>query len=339
MFAGLIGNKAIGELIEGLLNRDRLPQSSIFLGVDGIGKKQFAIETAQALVCENSKVACGRCSPCKRATRFSLPKSGNKKDYESVYFSDHPDVGMVIPNKQTLYIDAIRDLEREANFRPFEAKKRIFIIEEAEKMSQGAANALLKTLEEPTKTTCIILITSKISKLLPTIRSRCQTFRFAPIPDSEIASFLFESKNYSSADSQLVARVAKGSISAALDLSPEELRIERDQFIELIERAAGGKNYSSLLKISESIADQDSAFLYDQTLSRLEDLVRDCWLIENGFEFDIIEDYERIEEVASKIGKQRLAFWITDIVEVRENLQFNLNRKVASDSLIVALAG
>jgi len=174
-----------------MVSEKRVPQALIFAGRDGIGKKCFALEIARSFVCTAriEGMPCNECPACVRSNQFNLPTSGKKSDYEQVYFSGHPDIGMIVPNKNAIYIDAVRDLEAEAHFLPYEGRARVFILDEAEKLGlsqKNAANALLKTLEEPPPTTHIILITSKPSTILQTINSRCQTIRFSPVSDKEI---------------------------------------------------------------------------------------------------------------------------------------------------------
>src|SRR4030088_1864502 len=119
---------------------------------------------------------------------------------------------MVRPHKQIIRVKPMRELEREANFRPFEGAARVFIVEDADNMNDQASNALLKTLEEPPPTSHLILTTSNPTALLPTIRSRCQTIRFAPIPRAAIESFLIEEKRLSTSNAELLSRTSGGSL-------------------------------------------------------------------------------------------------------------------------------
>src|SRR5207249_8857117 len=123
-----------------------------------------------------------------------------KDNNERMIWSEHGDVAMVRPYKQIIRVKPMRELEREANFRPFEGAARVFIVEDADYMNESAAAALLKTLEEPPPTSHLILTTSNPTALLPTIRSRCQTIRFAPIPREAIEAFLIEEKKLPTAD-------------------------------------------------------------------------------------------------------------------------------------------
>lgn len=169
----LVGNKAVGATLRRFVATSRVPNALLFTGPDGVGKKQFAVELARGLVCTavDRSEACGHCAACKRAGEVSIPtfEKGDESDY--VFFSQHPDVGMVVPFRRNLRVGAIRALEREANFRPYEASARIFIVDDADKMNDAAANALLKTLEEPPSTSHIILIAARADTLLATIRS------------------------------------------------------------------------------------------------------------------------------------------------------------------------
>ena len=170
----------------------------LFTGEEGIGKSRFALELAKSFLCQNPAdgEACDKCPACRRADNFTVPNptDKNKDEFKKVFFSEHSDVGKVVPYKRTILVDAIRNLEMEANFRPYEAEARFFIIDPADKMNDEAANALLKTLEGPPATSHIFLVTSRPLKLLPTIRSRCQTLRFARLTRRKLKISAFDKK-------------------------------------------------------------------------------------------------------------------------------------------------
>src|SRR5260221_2051995 len=221
MFKKLIGNEHVKQTLSRLLSTGRVSNSLLFAGDEGVGKRQFALELAKAFVCKepSNHQACGACTACGRGDVFDFPTSYKGDDYEQVFFSKHPDIGVVIPFKRNVRINAIRDLEREANFRPYESQARFFIIDDAEKMQDAAANAMLKTLEEPPPTTYIFLITSRPDSLLPTIRSRCQTIRFAPVAADEIEKFLIDEKAFTFDEARLAARLSRGSIGRAVSIN------------------------------------------------------------------------------------------------------------------------
>src|SRR4030081_355021 len=219
MFSTLIGNPEVKESLRRLLSGGRVPGSMLFTGDEGIGKKLFALELAKALNCRqrNGVEACDECASCKRISRYTFPPFGkDDDDKERMIWSEHADVAMVRPFKQIIRVKPMRELEREANFRPFEGAARVFVVEDADTMNDIAANALLKTLEEPPPTSHLILTTSNPTALLATIRSRCQTIRFAPIPREAIETFLIEEKKLPTADAALLSRTAGGSLGRAL---------------------------------------------------------------------------------------------------------------------------
>jgi len=342
MFEELIGNDRVKTSLARLVEKDRIPHSLLFVGQNGLGKKRFAIEISKAFVCQkmNGYTPCGSCSACTRVTKFVFPTSGEKKDYEKVFFSEHPDIGMVISNKQTIYIGAIRKLELEANYRPYESKARVFIINEAEKMTPQASNALLKTLEEPAKTTYIFLISSRPTSLLSTIRSRCQTIRFAPIGKSEIESLLFNRHNYSSEDAKLVANLSGGSIGTALSIDLENYRESRKKMGEVLECIINRRGYSVLLKKAEEMNEAKDRDEYEKHLEILLSLIRDLFLLGPGLESSNIVNTDimsALRDLSKKAQTAKLLSWINEIEKLRRNLSFNLNRKIAADALFMKL--
>jgi DNA polymerase III subunit delta' len=231
MLTKLLGNNHIKDAFRQMLSKERVPRSLLFVGENGVGKRLFALELAKAFLCQNpiDFQACDSCSACKRATNFNLPNSTEKDDNEKIFFSEHADIGFIRQAGKFITVKQIRELERESNFRPYEGKARFFIIDNADKMSELSQNALLKTLEEPSITTHIFLITSRPMSLLQTIRSRCQMIRFAPINGSEIEQFLVENNGIADDDAKLLSRLSLGSIGRAISLDLTKFRDQRDK--------------------------------------------------------------------------------------------------------------
>src|SRR6266480_2782754 len=218
MFSRLIGNDEVKESLRHLLVSRRVPGSLLFTGHEGVGKKLFALELAKAMNCRHrvGVEACDECSSCKRISRSTFPPFGkDEDDKERLIWSEHADVAMARPYKNIIRVKVMRELEREANFRPFEGAARVFIVEDADTMNDQAANALLKTLEEPPPASHLILTTTNPTALLATIRSRCQVIRFAPIAAEQIEQFLVEQKTVSAGDAALLARTSQGSFGRA----------------------------------------------------------------------------------------------------------------------------
>jgi DNA polymerase-3 subunit delta' len=337
----LIGNRTAQGILERLVAARRVPNALLFAGPEGVGKKQFAIQLAQTFVCSSPAAgACGSCPACLRAQTFVIPSFEKGEESDRVFFSQHPDVGMVVPFRRNLRIGAIRALEREANFRPFEASARLFIVDDADKMSDAPANALLKTLEEPPATSHIVLIASRADSLLPTIRSRCQPIRFGPVAPEEIEPLLTETHGFSPEDATLAARVSGGSVGRALNIVPASFRTQRSAMLDVLQAAASGDR-RSLLSGSDEMADARNKDEYEEKLAILRGLVHDAWLLRNGvsnselLNIDIVADLERL---SASIPAPALSEWLAAIETLNENFAVNVNRKIATDALFIQMA-
>jgi DNA polymerase-3 subunit delta' len=343
MFSHLIGNERVMESLTHLLRSGRVPNSMLFAGPDGVGKKQFAIELARAFVCQEpvDGLACGNCAGCSRIGQFYTPTSEKGDDYEFVFFGEHPDVGIVIPYKRILRVGSIRALEREANFRPFEARARVFIIEDSEKMNDASSNALLKTLEEPPSTTFLILITSRPDALLSTIRSRCQTIRFAPIAEVEIERLLVKQRKFKPADAKLAARVANGSVGRAIELDVNQYRSQRTMLMSAMEKAFIDGDRAALLRSAEQLNDAKNKDLFESNLEILESLIRDMWTLTHDVPKDSINNFDEAEKlgaIAFQVDSTRFEYALAEIESLRQSFAVNINRKTAADALFMKIA-
>lgn len=318
----------------------RIPQALLFAGHEGIGKKQFAVELAASFVCQTG-VGCGECKACRRALQFELPKPDDKDAFARVIFSGHPDVGMAAAYKRNILVDTIRDLEREAHFRPYEAPARIFIIDDAHKMNEAASNALLKTLEEPAETTYLFLVTSRPEKLLQTILSRCQMLRFVPAASADIEELLSIRGICSGEKAKLAGRICDGDIGKALSLDIEKYLNMRSMMLDVLNAAVLGKKRASMLQTAEQMNDAAHKDDYEEVLGVLEKLIRDVWLISNGASADEIVNVDiadRLNLISESCSSEKLASWLEEIETLTERMAVNVNRKVATDALFMKMA-
>src|SRR6185503_13461243 len=255
MFEQLTGNERVKSLLRRMLEAKRIPGAMLFTGEDGIGKKLFALEIAKALNCRTPQgvEGCGECPACKRIAKFNYPPSADSDDWKGIIWTDHPDVGMVVAPKRVLMVDQMRLIEREANYRPYEGKARVFLIEDADKLNDPSANALLKVLEEPPHTSHIILLTSRPDMLLPTIRSRCQMIRFSPLSPEEIESHLVKNKIATAAEAHIRARVARGSLGRAVAQDFDEFGQQRAAMLRVLQALSADKDRIQLLRSAEEL--------------------------------------------------------------------------------------
>lgn len=344
MFNKLVGNNDIKTIFQRLLRSQRLPNSLLLTGKNGIGKKLFALELAKAFVCHTPKdsEACDNCPACLRADKFNIPINADKNDeFKKIFFSEHPDIGIVTAHKNSIFIDAIRTIENESNFRPYEAKARFFIIDNADKMGDGAANALLKTLEEPSATSHIFLITSRPNSLLQTIRSRCQTVRFAPIAEIDIENHLLQTKKFAPDDAKLLSKLADGRIGRALNLDLGKFREQRETMLKALESLITAHNHAPLLRTAEVMNDAKNKDFYNEYLSILQTLIHDVWTLcfaDNVERIVNVDVGSQLKKLAQNVDRKRLAEWLKEIEILQEHFTVNLNKKVATDALFLKMA-
>lgn len=344
MFNKLVGNDNVKQTLKRLIVKGRVPNSMLFAGDEGVGKLQFALELARSFICTEPKgEACGVCAACSRVDAFVIPESTDKTkdEFKKVFFGGHSDIGKVVTYKRTILVDAIRDLERNANFLPYEAKARFFIVDDADKMNDEASNALLKTLEEPPPTTHIFLITSRPDSLLPTIRSRCQTLRFAPVAEDEIGKFLIEERAFSPDEARLAARLSRGSIGRAVSINVKKFRASRERMLGVITNVIETGNRAALLQIAETMNDAKNKDAFEDNLDILQSLIHDIWTMRVGGDTTRIVNTDLSEKLASLAeysGSADLPAWLEAIDAMRGNLTVNINRKIAADALFVSMA-
>jgi DNA polymerase-3 subunit delta' len=326
-----------------MLVADRLPGAMLFTGEEGIGKKLFALEIARALNCRTPKdhEACGVCSSCVRIRKLNYPTRDDADEWTQIIWTDHPDVGLVVAPKRVLRVEQMRQIEKEANFRPFEGKARVFLIDEADKLNDASANALLKVLEEPPRTSHLILITARPAMLLPTILSRCQMIRFSPLTPAEIEKYLVKNGT-DIKTARLRARAAGGSIGRALSGDLVTFTSQRKAMLKVLNALVLSDDRAQLLRSAEQLNEAQYKEEFEERLDVLETLIRDAWMLSLGVDTSRIvnEDLSaELKEIAQKIDPGRAGDWILQIEDLREQLIVNVNRKVTTDSLFLVMAG
>jgi DNA polymerase III subunit delta' len=244
----IIGQERVTRLLRALWERGRLPHALLFHGPDGVGKEAVAIALARALNCARGTWdPCGVCESCRQMTAlrhpnfhllFALPaKPEEESALEKFSASELAEVNALIdakaadpylhleyPGANTIKISSVRDLRRASSFRATGIGRPVALLCDAHRLTYGsnnAANAFLKTLEEPSGNMLIILATSQPDALLPTIRSRCQSVRFDPVPEQALRNALARDPDIPSENVDLACRLADGSVSAARDIARE----------------------------------------------------------------------------------------------------------------------
>jgi DNA polymerase-3 subunit delta' len=211
-------DRVVEDLRKGLA-QGRFPHAFLFVGPEGVGKKTFAVTLAQALLCERVPETaldpCGTCPSCLQV------KAGTHPDLLQV---ERPE------DKHELPIKVIRDLCLDLGLKPMHGSRRVAIVDDADDLNDEAANAFLKTLEEPPPGSVLILVGMSAEVQLDTIVSRCRVVRFEPLPHDELAAVLLEQGvTADPAEAARLADLAEGSVNRALGLADPELeRFRRD---------------------------------------------------------------------------------------------------------------
>jgi DNA polymerase-3 subunit delta' len=234
-FRTLVGHRRLVALLTRALAHGRLPPAMLLSGPAGVGKRRAAVALAEAINCLDPRRdglapgdatleydACGLCGSCRRIAR-----------------GVHPDIIIIEPDDTgSIKIDQVRELIDRAAYRPFEARRRVVIIDEADALRKEAQNALLKTLEEPPSASVFLLVSSMPDSLLPTVVSRCPRLRFGPLSAGEIAGALVRDHAYSEAEARAAGADADGSLGLALSARSADLAEARQTVLRLLERTS-----------------------------------------------------------------------------------------------------
>jgi DNA polymerase III delta' subunit len=287
-FKDVLGHERVKKILRKALQKKKIPNSLLFCGPKGVGKQEMALVVAKAINCERKKDdACEKCASCK-----------------GINAGNFPDVMVIQPDGNVIKIEQMRALRKIAYLKPMVGKKRVFVVTEAEKMNEEAANSLLKVLEEPPLFSYVLLVTHNPFLILSTIKSRCQILNFPPLSKEDIERELKE-KGFTEDKARVISRLVRGNLKQALGLDWEDVQATRKQawmlFLSLVKRenfAFFMKNYAFSYK---SLVKQE----WEQILEILSSFCRDLVLLKEKSDSNLLmnPDYEdeirKMEELVS----------------------------------------
>jgi len=320
-FADILGHDRIIEVLRRSLRNGKTAHSYLFEGINGSGRRKTALAMIQALFCTSlPDDACGLCPSCRKIN------GGN-----------HPDIHLIapLPDKRDISVEQLREMQHDLSLRPYEAPRKACIIDPAERMSVGAANSLLKTLEEPPGNALIILLTENAGVLLPTVRSRCQLIRFAPLSPEHMLTLL-ERSGMNSEAAALIVPMSGGSLQKALELDNEALVARREALLSRVEQLNINRIATVFDSAEELSGNRDATLeLLDMLLSFYRDAVH--LGAGNG---DIVNRTVRgaIESIAARRTMPRNIELLERIYETRRDVQRNANPKLSLDHLFMKMA-
>ncbi len=359
-FKDFFGNEPSVRHLREALASGRLPHSLILAGPRGAGKYTLALMLAQAANCLDPKLTgdlpdfCGSCRNCTRistasdldarvaeavAAREELRETDKKET--RVLIQTHPDVLVIPPDPPQLLIKLgqVRTVIRSAYRMPSDAKRAFFIFTASTFMKE-AANSLLKVLEEPPEHATLILLTTNIQELLPTIRSRASVVRLAALPVEEIESLLAV-RHPERKQRALIARLAQGAVGQALGFDLEAYLASRVDALIILRSALRESDHSTLFKMTETYragadGQEKTTALIRAMLALLEDL-----LLIKAAQASLIRNIDLSAEIAS-LAEEVSFEWIEaaarSLAQVEAGMRRNLLRSLSLDSFATSLA-
>ncbi|MEN6316970.1 MAG: DNA polymerase III subunit delta' [Clostridiaceae bacterium] len=322
-FNSVIGQNEVKGSLKRALSEGRVGHAYIFTGPAGIGKKTIAHIFAGLLLCEDTHdgAACGKCKACL------LFRNGSNPDYHRINTED-----------ASIGVDLIREIQSDVAIKPMYSGRKVYIIEDAVKMTDQAQNCLLKTFEEPPPYVVVILLTTNYESLLETIRSRAQRLNFRKYTHEQVCQAVAESCNSDSNIIELAAGYSDGNIGMALELAGSvEFTQLRDRVFSLLAGVTKGK-VDEILEFTEFLEEnRDSTeLILDVMLLYYRDLLVMC---ETGNEKMLINSDKKdmICNNARMYCSQRVIDSISAVEAARRALKQNANYQLVIDDMLIRL--
>jgi len=322
LWEAIVGQHQAVALLRRAVAADRVAHAYAFVGPAGVGRRLTALAFAQACLCPRQ--GCGTCSACRRVAAESHPDCQRLTPTPP---RDNPRGAAVIR------IEQVRELAHWAALTPLEASRKVFIVDDADRMTLPTAQALLKTLEEPPPRTLLILIVANPRALPPTVLSRCQSVRFRPLEEAQVAALL-ETRGLDSAGSQLLARLCQGQVGRALGSDLAEVQRRRAAALALAATA--------LPRLGNRL---DAAGLDRAVVAAYLEVYwlwyRDALCLAAGGDPSLIVNADRGDDLAALAGRvpaTALADTLSAIKEAWLALEGNVSPRLVLEQTLLAVA-
>jgi DNA polymerase III delta' subunit len=314
-FQDILGNSRVKKILRKCLQRERMPNSLLFTGPSGVGKMDMAFVLAKALNCLKKKDdSCDECRNCMAISKGNFP-----------------DVLAISPEKEIIKIDQMRFLKETAYLKPMTGKKRVFIVERAEKMKEEASNSLLKILEEPPLYSHIVMTTSNPSLIIETIQSRCQIIQFSPVLREDIERILLENGR-DAEKARIISLFVHGNLKQALSLEWEDVQAKRNQawllFEALLRKQGTAEFFDILLSLRPKIREE-----LVEVMEIMITLFRDLLLIKDKGDMRLLlnPDYKEKIETVEQLLSLKQTF---ELLQFMEFALYAVSKKLNTQLLI-----
>jgi len=338
MFENFWGNGAVLQALEQMLSQERLAQTLLFSGPEGVGKATLARRLGGHLLGQAELIERDDLSlPANVesiAAREKLP--ADKRNDDPLMLATHPDFVTFPPDGplRQISIQQTRLLKDRAQFMPNKGNRRVFLIDHVDRANDQAANSLLKTLEEPPDHLVLIMTAENAYDLLPTIRSRAVPFQFAPLFREEMREFV-RARELDQPDRRIALAAGSPGLAVSLDLEAYDKR--RAAMLMLLKVAAGVAPFGAWVPVSETIGRSKSEKL-DLYLKVLYELLRDLLILQQGGAEIRNEDIRRdLEPLSAGLPFAWIRKAVTRIDEIAELIRRNIQKVISLDALIAEL--
>ncbi|MHB1355260.1 MAG: DNA polymerase III subunit delta' [Anaerolineae bacterium] len=312
-----VGHDWAIDLLQHALNNGRLAHAFLLVGPEEIGKSTLATEMAAALNCTGTLAPCRVCPACRKSLA-----------------GIHPDVTRIEPQNGRIKIDQIRQLQRQVSLSPYEGRTRVCLITDLHLATTEAANALLKTLEEPPPRVILVLSATDIGLLLPTVVSRCQVLALRPVATEVIIRLLCDQEKCSREQATMIARWAAGRIGWALHAARDPgLLSARQQHMDNLVTLLNQKRLERL-RMVETLSRRDNLH---EILQLWQVWWRDVVLVASDCA-DLITNSDRLETLhllAQSYGIASAGSAYRDVGSTLEMLEQNVNPRLALEGLVL----
>jgi DNA polymerase-3 subunit delta' len=340
MFENFWGNAHVTESLERMIEQERMPQTLLFAGPEGIGKATLARRLGARLLGGADKIELDDLSlPHNLGVVTAREKwPAEKRNEDPLLFASHTDFVTFAPDGplRQLSIPQMRQLKESAQFKPSRGSRRVFLIDHVDRAGDQAANSLLKILEEPPEHLILIMTAENAYDLLPTIRSRAAPIYFTPLSNDEMRSFV-KSRNLDNPDRRIALSAGSPGVATSIDLDQYDRR--RAAMIALLRVAAGAAPFGEWMKYSESIARGKSEKL-ELYLKVLYALLRDLLLLREGVgEIRNPDIRQQLAPLAQRVSFGWINAAVKQVDDLVELLRRNIQKTIALDALILELRG
>lgn len=319
----IIGHDLIKDHLRLAVRENKVFHAYIFNGEDLAGKNMLAAVFAKSLVCEEGGET--PCNHCKACHQFD---SGS-----------HPDVRYLVRSKASIGVDDIREqINRDVVIRPYSSRYKVYVIDEAEKLTEEAQNALLKTIEEPPSYAVIMLLTNNVEKMYSTIRSRCVTLNLRSVDQELITRFLMEKQQVPDYRARTCSAYSQGNVGRAMQMASSE---RFSQMLEFVQRLVRGARDMKEFEIVQTAREMET---FQEDIGDLLDLItlwyRDILAMKTTGDRELLvfgEEYRFIRQKADTVSAAGIGRVLEAVETARQRIRSNVNFHAAAEMLLLVI--